>query len=184
MESEGSLSCSEGPSTGPRSIQSIQPHLNSLRSTVILSSHLRLGLPSGLFPSGFFTKILYAFLFSPILATCPAHRILHDLIIQIILGEKYKLWSSSSCSFLYPLYNRLSYGLLIKINVINMLQAWHMWLDVSNQAGCRGHGSLAANVFCGVSFEQRKPLMGFLESQQFGTFGFSPRNPTCDKFWK
>jgi hypothetical protein len=32
---------------------------------LILSTHLRFGLPSGLFPSGFLTNILYAFLFSP-----------------------------------------------------------------------------------------------------------------------
>jgi hypothetical protein len=37
-----------------------------------LSTHLRLGLPSGLFPSCFPINILYAFLFSPIRATCPA----------------------------------------------------------------------------------------------------------------
>jgi hypothetical protein len=41
-------------------------HTISLRSILILSTHLRLGLPSGLFPSGFPTNILYAFPYSPI----------------------------------------------------------------------------------------------------------------------
>ena len=41
------------------SIQYIPPHPTSCRSILLLSSHLRLGLPSGLFPSGFSTKILY-----------------------------------------------------------------------------------------------------------------------------
>jgi hypothetical protein len=40
------------------SIQSIPPHLTSWKSVLILSSHLRLGLPSGIFPSGFPTKTL------------------------------------------------------------------------------------------------------------------------------
>ena len=40
-------------------IQSIYPHPTPWRSVLILSTHLRLGLPSGLFPSGFPTKTLY-----------------------------------------------------------------------------------------------------------------------------
>ena len=56
-------------------------HLN------ILSSHLRLGLPSGLFPSGFRTETLYTPLPSPIRTTCPAHLILLYFITRTIFGE-------------------------------------------------------------------------------------------------
>jgi hypothetical protein len=48
-----------------RSIQSIPTRLISLRSILIWSTHLRLGLPSGLFPFGFPTNILYESLSSP-----------------------------------------------------------------------------------------------------------------------
>ena len=40
-------------------IQSTYPHPTSWRSILILSTNLRLGLPSGLFPTGFPTKTLY-----------------------------------------------------------------------------------------------------------------------------
>ena len=69
-------------------IQSIYPHPTSWRSILILSTHLRLGLPSGLLPSGFPTKTLYTPLSSPTRGTCPAHLILVDFITRTILGEK------------------------------------------------------------------------------------------------
>jgi hypothetical protein len=77
------------------------PHPTSWRSNLILSSHLCLGLPSGLFPSGFPTKTLYTPLLSPVCATCHAHLILTNLIKPIIFGEEYRSVSSSLCSFLH-----------------------------------------------------------------------------------
>ena len=76
-------------------IQSIYPHPTSWRSILVLSTHLRLCLPSGLLPSGFPIKTLYTTLSSPIRATCPAHLILLHFITRTILGEKYKSFSSS-----------------------------------------------------------------------------------------
>ena len=61
-------------------IQSIYTHPTSWRSNLILSTHLRQSLPSGLFLSGFYTKTLYTSLSSPIRATCAAHSSQHHVL--------------------------------------------------------------------------------------------------------
>ena len=91
------------------SFQSILPHPTSWRSIVILSSHLCLGLPNGLFLSGFPTKIPHIPLLFFIRATCPVLLILLDFITRTIMGEKYRsfkplimYFSPLSCYLVHP----------------------------------------------------------------------------------
>jgi hypothetical protein len=66
---EGSLPCPQEPATRPYpGPTESSPHPYNLLT------HLCLGFPSGLFSSGFPTKILYAFLIYPMRAMCLFHR--------------------------------------------------------------------------------------------------------------
>jgi len=76
-------------------VHNFPPYFPKIHCNVIFS--FTPSLTSGLFPSGFPTKILYALLVSPMCATFSIHLIILYLITLITLGEAYKLWSSSLC---------------------------------------------------------------------------------------
>jgi len=121
METSGSLPCSQQPTTLPFLIQMHLDHTFptcSLRSILILSFHLRLGLLSDLFPSGFPTTLLYAFITSPMRATCPNVFILLGVILLIISVEAYKLRSFSLCSLLQ---SRTTFSLFGQIILLSTL---------------------------------------------------------------
>ena len=99
------------------SIHSIHPHPTYWISILILYSHLRLGLPSSLFPSGIPTNALYTPVLSPIRAACPAHLILLDFITRTFLGEEYRSLISS-CSFLHSLVTWSPLGSNILLNTL------------------------------------------------------------------
>ena len=89
-------------------IQSIYSHPTSWRSILISSTHLRLGLPSGLFTSSFPIKTLHTPLSSPIRAKCPAHLILLDFITRTIMGEElYFAYSKPIYSCVRSRFHRL-----------------------------------------------------------------------------
>ena len=74
-------------------------HASSWRYFLILFSHLCLGFPSGLFPSGFPTKTLYVPLLSFIRITCSARLVHLNFIARKIFGQDCRSLSSSICSF-------------------------------------------------------------------------------------
>ena len=78
-----------------RSIQSMPPHPTSWRPILILSSQLRLNLPSGLVPLDFSTKTLYTPLLSPLRASCPSRDYCVIKLNSCIL--KHLLAFSKSC---------------------------------------------------------------------------------------
>jgi len=101
MEPEGSLPHSQVPANCPiswtTSIQSIPPHHTTWITTLIFSSHLRLGLLSASFPQFYPPKPCVLLIFLPYVP----HLILLDLITRLVFYEEKKSYSSSLCSRLH-----------------------------------------------------------------------------------
>ena len=100
------------------------PQLTSWKSILILSSHLRLELPSRLFPSGFPTNTLYTPLPYSKRVTCPAHQILLDFIARKIVDEEYRSLSYSLCSLLHSPVTSPRLGTNILLNTLFSNTLW------------------------------------------------------------
>ena len=135
MESEGSLLHFQIPTTCP---YPDPDQFSPYPPSHILKIHLNIILPfmprssKWFFPSVFSTKTLYAPLFSPISATCPAYLILLNLTTRTILGE-YKSFSSSLWWFLHSPITSSLLGPNILLNTLfsNTLSL-HSSLSVSD----------------------------------------------------
>jgi hypothetical protein len=113
MEPEGSLPCSQEPSTGPypEPDQFIPSYPYLSISILILSTHLRLGLPSGLIPSGFSADIFAPF-------------VLHALPISSSLTWSFLLYLEKSTSYEAP-----HYAVFSKLLSLHSLLAFKIYLS-------------------------------------------------------
>jgi hypothetical protein len=121
MEPIGSLLCSQESTTGPypKPDESIPYNTILYIRFISIPAHQLLDLPSYLFP----VKSFYALVFFPVHFTF--HLIVHDIIIVIMFGEKYELWSlllnfpqlpSTSFLFVWDILLNTHYAYCIKIN--------------------------------------------------------------------
>lgn len=98
MEPVSSLPCSKNSATG---LHPEPDDYSWYRPISFLKIYFqsKIYLPNGLLYLGFTFNKLYEFMTSLMSATPPTYLILHFFITPALLGEKYKLWSSSYVMF-------------------------------------------------------------------------------------
>lgn len=99
------------------------PSSVSLRLILLLSLYLHLVLPISLFPSRFSTKTHYAFLFSSMYATCPAHLIPCVLITLIVWWDIQITKPILMQTYRYQQYRvLLAFGSVLRITPVSETQ--------------------------------------------------------------
>jgi hypothetical protein len=133
MEPKCSLPCSQKPATCPyhqpdECIQHPHTFFHMIHFNIILASTP--SLPSGLVPSGFQIKIWYAFIISPMRATCLSPLVLRDWIILLANIWWVQLWSCSWCFLQPPVTVFLDSDILLSTlfsNTLNLCSYLNVW---------------------------------------------------------
>ena len=118
-----------------RLIQSMLHHSTSLKSVLVLFSHLWLDLWSGYLASGAPPKLcMHLSCPSYVLDALPISFL--DLITRIIFGEEYRTESSLLCSLLLLFHDMVNFLRWIVVRTSLEDHAWHCyWANISRRFG-------------------------------------------------